>query len=208
MRGGAEQPMRGGAAAHHVRCGASAAHRHSRRATRHGSEELHLRAVPLLHTSDGARSFHHTLRLPMQVPCKSLGHHKPMPLRENCGVRAARSARDGARGHTADPRVVATAPVLPRCLSGLHIGMHDPNHTLMRENCGECARQSARGMARGHRCDPRVFAPLRLCLSGLLHMGMEHGCGHGHGAKWIVELVWNRSAPMGTVVLVVDSMRL
>jgi hypothetical protein len=73
--------------------------------------------------------------------------------------------------------------------------MHDPNHTLMRENCGECARQSARGMARGHRCDPRVFAPLRLCLSGLLHMGMEHGCGHG--AKWIVELVWNWSAPMG-----------
>ena len=35
QRAPAEQPMRGRAAAHHVRCGASVAHRHSRRATRH-----------------------------------------------------------------------------------------------------------------------------------------------------------------------------
>ena len=81
----------------------------------YGSEELHLRAVPLLHTSDGARSSHHTLRLPMQVSCKSLGHHKPTPLRENCGVRAANSARDGARGHT--PLTLALWP-LPLCYHG------------------------------------------------------------------------------------------
>ena len=82
-----------------------------------------------------------------------------------------------------------------------------PTHRkLMRDNCGVRAAHSARD---GARPQPLTLAfwplpvPLRPAHVGMWNLGVVET------AKWIVELVWNWSAPIWyTVVLVVDSMRL